>query len=112
VGEAHHRPGDTEKRERDQPERRRTSERETELGHVADPDLTVTLGYDLARTLIVDQKPEVAAKAWMAGRIRTDGDLSKLLPTGDPMALVDAATEAPADPIATEIRARIRAATA
>lgn len=85
---------------------------EIELGHVPDPDVRVTLGYELARALIVEQRPDVVARAWIMGKIRVDGDLTKLLPAGDPMAAVDAATEAAADPVAAEIGHRIKAATA
>jgi hypothetical protein len=85
---------------------------EIELGHVPEADLTVTLSYDLARKLLLDQRPEEIAKAWLLGKIKVAGDLTKLLPTGDPAALVGAATEAARDPLAAEIGARIKAATA
>jgi hypothetical protein len=85
---------------------------EIELGHLPDADLTVTLDYEMARVLVIDQAPEVIARAWMMGKIRVDGDLTKLLPSGDPSELVLAATEAAKDPAALELGARIRAATA
>ena len=85
---------------------------EIELGHLPDPDVTVTLGYRLAKVLVVDQNPEAIAKAWILGKIRVDGDLTKLLPSVDPGELVLAAAEAAKDPTAAEIGARIRAATA
>ena len=85
---------------------------EIELGHIAEPDLVVTLSYDLARTVVVDQQPEAVAKAWLFGKIKVDGDLTKLLPTMDPTALVSAATEAASDPTTAEIGQRIKAATA
>jgi len=85
---------------------------EIELGHVDEAHLRVTLSYDLARTMVVDQKPEAVAMAWIMGKIRVDGDLTKLLPTTDPSELVAAAREAASDPTTSEIGHRIRALTA
>lgn len=85
---------------------------EIELGHLPEVDVTVTLSYKLARSLIVDQDPQAAAMAWISGKIRVDGDLTKLLPTTDPAVLVATASESADHPPATEIGARLRAATA
>jgi hypothetical protein len=85
---------------------------EIELGHVADADLTVTLSYDLARVLVIEQRPDEMARAWLLGKIKVSGDLTKLIPTGDPAALVAAAKDAAADPVARAIGDRIKAATA
>ena len=52
---------------------------EIELGHVERPDLTVTLAYDTARALLVDGDAAAAMNAFLGGRIRVDGDITKLL---------------------------------
>jgi hypothetical protein len=48
------------------------------LGHLDDPELTVTLEYEVAKSLFVGQDPEAVGKAFFGGRIRIDGDLSRL----------------------------------
>ncbi|MGH9138923.1 MAG: hypothetical protein ACRD0G_18075 [Acidimicrobiales bacterium] len=89
---------------------------EIELGHLDDPDITVTLAYETAKQVVVDQKPEDIAKAWLFGKIRVDGDLTKLLPDGtDPFVAlngVDLADLRHLDPTANEISERIKAITA
>lgn len=50
-----------------------------DLGHLEAPDVTVTMDYALARSLLVDHDPAAAMQAFMSGRIRIDGDISKLL---------------------------------
>lgn len=50
-----------------------------ELGHVDDPDVTVTLDYDTARAIFVDGTAQAGMAAFMQGRIRVDGDLAKLI---------------------------------
>lgn len=72
-----------------------------ELEHLEAPDLTVTLDYDTARAILVEQNPQAGMQAFMAGKIRIDGDLSKLLAlqSGSP------------DPAHAEMAARIRAIT-
>jgi putative sterol carrier protein len=48
-------------------------------GHVKDPDLTVTVDYVTAKALLVDGNPQAAMGAFMAGKIRIDGDMAKLM---------------------------------
>ena len=50
-----------------------------ELGHVADPDLTITTDYATAKAVFALADPAVAMQAFMAGKIRIEGDLSKLM---------------------------------
>lgn len=50
-----------------------------ELGHLDDADVTVTLEYETAKAIFVDGTPQAAMQAFMAGRIRVDGDMAKLL---------------------------------
>jgi hypothetical protein len=50
-----------------------------ERGHLDAPDVTVTLSYDTARALLVDGDAQAALNAFLGGRIRVDGDVTKLL---------------------------------
>lgn len=50
-----------------------------ELGHVEDPDVTVTLEYGTARAIFVDGTAQAGMQAFMQGKIRVDGDLAKLI---------------------------------
>ena len=50
-----------------------------EKGVLDSPDVTVTTDYDTARALFVDQDPQTAMQAFMGGRIKVQGDLTKLL---------------------------------
>lgn len=52
---------------------------EVETGHIEHPDLTVTLSYDLARSVFVDGNAQAAAEAFIMGLVRIDGDVTKLL---------------------------------
>jgi hypothetical protein len=50
-----------------------------DTGHLADADVTVSMDYLTARTLFVGGDVQAVMQAFLAGRIRVDGDLSKLL---------------------------------
>jgi hypothetical protein len=50
-----------------------------DVGHVPDPDVTISLGYDTARSLFVQGDVQAVLQAFLGGRIKVDGDLSKLL---------------------------------
>ncbi len=69
-----------------------------ELEHIEVVDLTVTLDYATAKAILVEGNPQAGMQAFMAGRIRVDGDMSKL------MALQGAAP----DPTAAEVATRLR----
>jgi len=69
-----------------------------ELSHIEPVDLTVTLDYTTAKAILVEGNPQAGMQAFMAGRIRVDGDMSKL------MALQGAAP----DPTAAEVATRLR----
>lgn len=81
-----------------------TGEMELDLGHLDGPDLTATLDYETAKTLIVAQDPQAGMQAFMAGKIRIEGDITKL------MAMQ--ASAANALPVAVEIANRIKDITA
>ncbi|MCK4176352.1 SCP2 sterol-binding domain-containing protein [Aciditerrimonas ferrireducens] len=75
---------------------------ELDLGHLADPDLTVTVDYQTAKAILVDGNPQAAMQAFMAGKVRVDGDMSKLV----------LLQTLPPDPAAAELAQRIRGITA
>lgn len=50
-----------------------------DVGHLAEPDVTVTLAYDTARAIFVDGTAQAGMQAFMAGRIKVEGDFAKLI---------------------------------
>jgi putative sterol carrier protein len=54
-------------------------EMKMDLGHIDNPDLTVTLDYDTAKALIVDNNPQAGMQAFMAGKVKVQGDMTKLM---------------------------------
>lgn len=52
---------------------------DVELGHLDAPELTVSLDYALARTVLVEGDVQAGFEAFMAGRVRMEGDVTKLL---------------------------------
>lgn len=50
-----------------------------DMGHLDKPDVTVSLDYSTARTLFVVGDVQAVMQAFLAGRIRVDGDMTKLL---------------------------------
>ena len=83
------------------PRRHLTGELVLDVGHIDPADLKVTIGYDIARSLLVEGNPQAGLQAFMQGKIKVEGDIAKL------MALQ---TVSP-DPTAAEIAARIQAMT-
>ena len=73
-------------------------EMEMDTGHLDNPDLTVTLDYDTAKAILVDQNPQAGMQAFMAGKIKVQGDMTKLM----------AMQSGPVDPTAQEVAARIK----
>ena len=78
-----------------------TGELILDVGHIDDPDLTVTIGYDTARAMLVEGNPQAGIQAFMQGKIKVVGDIAKLM----------ALQAASPDPTAVEIAARIQAMT-
>jgi hypothetical protein len=54
-------------------------EPDIERGHLENPDATVTLDYATAKALLVEGNGQAAMSAFMAGKVRVDGDMSKLM---------------------------------
>lgn len=52
-------------------------------GHLDKPDVSITTDYETAKALFVDQNPAAAMQAFMSGKIRVQGDLTKLLALQD-----------------------------
>jgi putative sterol carrier protein len=56
-----------------------TGELEMELGHLEGPDLQVTLDYATAKAIFVEGNPQAGMQAFMAGKIKVEGDVTKLM---------------------------------
>lgn len=56
-----------------------TGEPEIEIGHLSSPDLTVTVDYATAKSVLVDGNMGAAMEAMQLGRIKVDGDMMKLM---------------------------------
>ncbi|MGA1706978.1 MAG: SCP2 sterol-binding domain-containing protein, partial [Candidatus Nanopelagicaceae bacterium] len=50
-----------------------------ELGHLDEPDATITLSYETARALLVERDPAKVMQAFMSGGIQVDVDLMKVM---------------------------------
>ena len=72
-----------------------------DLGHLETPDLTVTLEYETAKAILVEGNPQAGMQAFMAGKIKVQGDMTKLM----------AMQSASPDPVAAEIAEKIKAIT-
>jgi SCP-2 sterol transfer family len=55
------------------------NELQLDTGHLDNPDLTVTVEYETAKAILVDGNPQAGLQALMAGKIRVDGDMTKLM---------------------------------
>ncbi|MDA8264906.1 MAG: SCP2 sterol-binding domain-containing protein [Actinomycetota bacterium] len=73
-----------------------------ETGHLDDADLKVTVDYETAKAILIEGNPQAGMQAFMAGRIRVEGDMSKLL----------ALQSTPTDPVHIEMAQRMREITA
>jgi hypothetical protein len=52
---------------------------EMDLGHLEHADVTVTLDYATAKAVFVDGTVSAAMTAFMAGKVRVQGEMAKLL---------------------------------
>jgi putative sterol carrier protein len=73
-----------------------------ELGALENPDLTVTVDYDTAKAIFVEQNPQAGMQAFMAGKIKVQGDMTKLM----------AMQQTAPDPGAVELAQKIKDMTA
>jgi SCP-2 sterol transfer family len=67
------------------------------IGHAADADATVTTDYETAKEMFISGDPTAAMQAFMAGKVRIQGDLAKMMaaqaagnPTASNAALLEA----------------------
>jgi putative sterol carrier protein len=75
-----------------------SGEMELETGHIEGADLKVTLDYATAKAILVDGNPTAGMQAFMAGKIKVEGDMTKLM----------AMQASPVDAAAAEIAKRIQ----
>jgi SCP-2 sterol transfer family protein len=54
-------------------------ELELDLGHLEDAEVTLTLDYATAKAQVVDQDQGAVVQAFMAGRIKIEGDMMKVM---------------------------------
>ena len=78
-----------------------SGELDMDLGHVDGADLTVTLDYATAKAILVEGNPQAGMQAFMAGKIKVQGDMTKLM----------AMQQGTPDPVQAEIAAKIQAIT-
>ena len=57
-----------------------------EEDHLDDPDLTVTVDYDTAKSVFVGLDFTAAMQAFMAGKVKVQGDITKMMALGAPAA--------------------------
>ena len=74
-----------------------SGEMEMDTGHIENPDVTVTLDYATAKAIFVEGNPQAGMQAFMSGKIKVAGDMTKL------MAMQSGA----ADPVADELAKKI-----
>jgi putative sterol carrier protein len=79
-----------------------SGEMEMDTGHLENPELTVTLDYPTAKAILVDGNPQAGMQAFMAGKIKVQGDMTKLM----------AMQQGTPDPAQAEIAAKIKEITA
>jgi hypothetical protein len=72
-----------------------------EPGHLDDPEVTVTTDYATARAILVEQDAQAAMQAFMSGKIKIQGDMTKLMMMQG----------APVDDIAQQVAAEIKSIT-
>ncbi len=75
-----------------------SGEMEMDLGHLDSPDLTVGVDYATAKAIFVDGNPQAGMQAFMAGKVKVEGDMTKL------MAMQAAAPDATAVEMAGKIK--------
>ena len=73
-----------------------------DLGHIEPVDLKVTLDYGTAKSILIEGNPQAGMQAFMAGKVKVEGDMAKLM-------MMQAA---PPDPTAQEVATRLREITA
>lgn len=78
-----------------------TGEVDIDQGHLDEADLVVTVDYATAKAILVEGNAQAAMQAFMAGKVRVEGDMAKLL----------ALQAVSPDPTAHEMAERLRSIT-
>ena len=71
-----------------------------DTGHIENQDLKVVVDYDTAKAILIEGNPQAGMQAFMAGKIRVEGDMAKLMALQSAPAAADSAT--------AEMTARLR----
>ncbi len=79
-----------------------SGELQLDTGHLEDEDLTVTVDYQTAKAIFVEGNPQAGMQAFMAGKIKVQGDMTKMM----------AMQTAQPDPAQLEMAAKISEITA
>jgi putative sterol carrier protein len=56
-----------------------SGELQLDTGHIDAPDLKVTVDYDTAKAILIEGNPQAGMQAFMAGKVRVEGDMAKLM---------------------------------
>lgn len=75
-----------------------SGELELDKGHLDEPDLKVTADYATAKAILVEGNAQAGIQAFMAGKVRVEGDMTKL------MALQSAPPDGTGQELATRLR--------
>lgn len=79
-----------------------SGEMQMDTGHLDNADVTVTVDYATAKAIFVDGNPQAGMQAFMAGKIKVQGDMTKLM----------AMQQTSPDPKAQELAEKIKEITA
>lgn len=69
-----------------------------ELGHLENPDLTLTTDAETVRQVFVEGNAQAGMQAFMSGKVQVTGDMTKLM----------AMQATPPDPITIEVQQRLK----
>ncbi len=53
-----------------------------DLGHLDDAEVTISIDYETAKAIFVEGNPQAGMQAFMAGKIKVQGDMTKLMSMG------------------------------
>ena len=69
-----------------------------DTGHLDDAEVTITIDYATAKAIFVEQNQQAGMQAFMSGKIKVQGDMTKMMAMG----------QAAPDPAAADIAAKIK----
>ena len=75
-----------------------SGELEMDTGHLDDAEVTITIDYATAKAIFVDNNPQAGMQAFMAGKIKVQGDMTKLM----------AMQQVAPDPTSIELQGKIK----